>query len=47
MFSPNNQNLLDVLVRDVHRIDEIIPGLRDIFLQLRPGNLDRLLLVWG
>ena len=41
------QNFLDVLVRDVHRVDDIIPGLDKVFLQLRPGHQDRLLLVWG
>ena len=31
-------NILDVLVRDVHRIDGNIPGLHHAFLQLRPGH---------
>ena len=41
------QNLLNVLIGDVHRVDEIIPGLQILFENLLIGPFSKLLLFWG
>ena len=41
------QDLYDVLIGDVHRVDEIIPGLLSTLEQLFMLAISHLLLFWG